>query len=301
MRILTFIATLSLIQAAISNDISLTVDQYDDIRQRAFINVLDTTQVPMGTKFRVHGKTGTCEIRVIERINNHLVGETTGCGGGVLNPGMNLAYSEPNPWDRPTFEPAPYQTATEYSSPGLMAEILDRTSVFVGHNFSRQMEGNVYSDGSVRDLRGGTALSLGVKGRVYDFTDRINLAVELGYESPRTLDTETVNNNGTLIDQGTLGYSPRLSLWSLAVQGEARIMDGMNGFLGANLSFPTLRNSPFSIGSGIGFQGGANYQIWESIAIEGLVKISNMNFRNDLNQDINVSLAGFELRGRYSF
>ena len=163
------------------------------------------------------------------------------------------------------------------------------------------MEGNVYSDGSVRDLRGGTALSLGVKGRVYDFNDRLNLAVEVGYESPRTLDTETVNNNGVLVDQGTQGYSPRLSIWSLAAQGEARIMDGMNGFLGANLSFPSLRNGPFSIGSGIGFQGGANYQVWEAIAIEGLVKITNMNLRNDLGQDINVSLAGIEIRGRYTF
>jgi hypothetical protein len=301
MRLLISLICVCLGLSAWANDISLTVEQYDSLRQRASIKVMDTSQVPLNTILRVHGKTGTCEIRVIEQVNDHLIGATTGCDNGVLNPGMNLAYSQPNAWEKPSFEPAAYRSQTQHQGPSTMADILDRTSIFIGHNFSRQLEGNVYSDGSARDLRGGTALTLGVKGRVYDFTDRLALAVELGYESPRTLDRETRLTDEGLIDGGTIGYSPRLSLWSLAVLGEAKVMDGMTGFLGGNLTLPNLSNSPFSIGSGIGFQAGVNYEVWDKVLIEGLVNIRNMSLRNDIGQTTDVSLAGFELRGRYNF
>ncbi len=98
-----------------------------------------------------------------------------------------------------------------------------------------------------------------------------------------------------------MGYSPRLSIWSLAVQGEARVMDDLTGFAGLNLSIPSLRNSPFRVGSDIGFQAGANYQLFPQVALEGLIKITNMNLKNDIGEETDVSLAGLEVRGRYSF
>ena len=57
----------------------------------------------------------------------------------------------------------------------------------------------------------------------------------------------------------------------------------------------------WSIRRDIGFQGGANYQLYPQIALEGLIKISNMNLRNEIGETTDVSLAGLEVRGRYSF
>lgn len=286
---------------ALADDIALTVEEYDLVRQRASILVLDQTQVPMDTVLRVHSKTGTCEVRIVEKVNDHLIGKTSGCETGVITPGMKLAYS-PNPsWDQPTpYEPVAQET-THYNSPDLMDEILDRTTIFIGHNFASELEGNVYADGRVKNLDGDTALSFGIKGRVYDFNERLSLTTELGYESPRTFDRATYSGpTGTTV-QGTQGFSPRLTIWSLAVMGEARLIERLNAFGGINFSIPNLSNSPFSIGGDIGFQGGANYELFPQVALEGLIKITNMNLSNDRGETTDVSLAGLELRGRYSF
>ncbi|NQZ19747.1 MAG: hypothetical protein HRT44_10890 [Bdellovibrionales bacterium] len=78
-------------------------------------------------------------------------------------------------------------------------------------------------------------------------------------------------------------------------------MDKLVGFGGFNVSIPLLSNSPFSMDGDIGFQAGANYQILPHVAIEGLIKISNMNLQNNIGETTDVSLAGLELRGRYNF
>lgn len=285
-----------------AEDISLTVEEYDTFRNRASILVVDSSQVPLGTTLRVHSKTGTCEVTITEKVNDHLIGQTTGCEMGVITPGMKLAYSQPNSWEAPVTRTPSSEISTSYNSPNLMDEILDRTTVFIGHNFSSQLEGNVYSDGSMKDLDGDTAFSFGIKGRVYDFTQRISLGVELGYETPRTLDQATfTSGTGAEVTAGTLGQSPRLSLWSLAILGDVKLMERLNGFAGVNFSIPSVRNSLFSLSGDIGFQGGANYQLYPQIALEGLIKITNMNLRNENGATTDVSLAGLELRGRYSF
>ena len=291
-----------------AEQISLTIEDYDFGRQRASILVMDQTEVPLGTVLRVHSKTGTCNVKLTEKVNDHLIGITRGCGPGVIKPGMKLAYSTPNSWEAPV-ERAPAQefrddtstVSTNYNSPDIIAEILDRTTVFIGHNFASELEGNVYSDGSVKDLDGDTALSIGIKGRVYDFTDKVSLSTELGYETPRTFDQATYTNNQGTTVLGTNGFSPRLSMWSLAIMGELKAMEKMNAFAGINFSIPSLSNSPFSMSGDLGFQGGANYQLLPNIALEGLIKITNMNLKNNIGQTTDVSLAGLELRGRYSF
>lgn len=285
-----------------ANEIALTIEEYDSDRNRASILVLDSSQVPLQTTIRIHSKTGTCELTITERVNDHLIGATEGCENGVITPGMKLAYSNPNSWENAPRVPAEESTSiAQYDTSEIFQKILDRTTVFVGHNFSGELEGNLIADGSVKNLDGDTAFSMGVKGRIYDFTHRLSLAAELGYETPRTLDQATFTVNGVETVAGTMGYSPRLSIWSLAVLGEAKLMDRMTGFAGINISLPSLSNSPFSIGSDIGFQGGANYQILPQVAIEGLVKITNMNLKNNLGETTDVSLAGLEIRGRYSF
>lgn len=285
-----------------AQDVSLTVDQYDATRNRASINSMDSTPIAMGTILRIHSKTGSCEIKITEQVNNQFIGTTTGCETGIISPGMKLAYSPVNTWEQEkTINREPAQISTSYDSPGLAQEILNRTSLFIGHNFANQLEGKVYADSSVKDLDGDTALSLGIKGRVYDFTDRISLAAEIAYETPRTLDQATYSLDSVDTTMGTQGYSPRLSLWSLAVLGEAKLMDRLVGFAGLNLSLPSMRNSPFKIGSDIGFQGGATYRLYPNIGIEALVKVTNMNLRNNIGESTDVSLAGLEVRGRYSF
>lgn len=288
-----------------AEDIALTIEEYDVPRNRASILVLDSSQVPLETVLRVHTKTGTCEVTIIEKVNDHLIGSTSGCEQGVITPGMKLAYSTPNSWEQPTTRSYASddssQISTTYDSPGVMQEILSRTTVYLGHNFSRELEGNVNADGSLKNLSGDTAFSMGLKGRLYDFTDRLSLAAELGYQTPRTLDSITRNSNGVQTVGGTMGYSPRLSMWSLAVLGQAQVLDRVQAFAGLNISLPSLSNSPFSIQSDLGFQGGANYQLFPHIALEGLIRILNMNLRNNIGETTDVSLAGLEIRGRYSF
>lgn len=285
-----------------AEDIALTVEDFDIVRNRTSLLVLDSSQVPLGTSLRVHGKTGTCVITITEKVNDHLVASTEGCDQGTIRPGMKLAYTTQNNWEAPKREVAAESVETRYNAPDIFSEILARTTVYIGHNFSGELEGNVRSDGSIKNLDGDTAFSFGLKGRLYDFTPRLSFATEIGYETPRTLDQATfTNTNNQETIAGTMGYSPRLSLWSIAFLGEARVMDRLNGFAGINISIPSLRNSPFSIRSDLGFQGGANYQLYPQIAIEGLIKVSNMNLKNDIGETTDVSLAGLEIRGRYSF
>lgn len=298
---LFFLLPLLLTTTTWATNTDLTIEEYDFIRNRAVILVLDSTAVPIGTTLRVHSKTGVCTVKITEQVNDHLIGATEGCEEGVISPGMKLAYSPKNSWEPRTPASPTTESRQEYKPNNKLREILDRLSLYAGHNFSSQLEGNVYADGSIKDLDGDTALSMGLKGRVYDFTERVSLAAEIGYETPRTLDQATFTNSNIESVQGTRGFSPRLALWSIAVLADAQLIDKLNGFAGLNISLPSLRNSPFSISGDIGFQGGAHYQILPQIGIEGLVKITNLNLKNNVGETTDVSLAGLELRGRYSF
>lgn len=297
---MTFILAL-LSYSLFAQDVALTVQEYDGTRNRAVITSLDATPVPMGTTLRVHSKTGHCDVKITEQVNNQLIGETTGCEAGIISPGMKLAYSPTNSWEQRPVNTEPAQISTGYDAQGILAEVMERTSFFMGLNFANQMEGKVYADSRVKDLDGDSALSFGVKGRVYDFTDRIYLATELSYETPRTFDSATFATPTGDVTQGTQGYSPRMSLWGLAAQGEFKVTDRLIGFAGLNLSIPSLRNSPFKLRSDLGFQGGATYRLYPNIAMEALIKVTNMNLQNNIGETTDVSLAGLELRGRYNF
>ncbi len=285
-------------------DISLTIEEYDVIRKKASILVLDQSQVPLGTVIRVHSKTGTCEVKITEKVSDHLIGSTRGCTESTLTPGMKLAYTPTQTWEAPTTYREPASTTSmDYRGDDALDEILDRTTFYIGHNFASELEGNVgtSSNAAISDLEGDTALSLGIKGRIYDFTDRFSFAAELGYESPRTMDQAVYTTNAGTNEQGTVGFSPRLVLWHVAALGQFAVMEKMNAFGGINIALPSVENAPFSLSGNLGFQGGANYRIIPNVAIEGLVKIINMDLRNNLGQENNVSLSGVELRGRYFF
>lgn len=292
---------------AFGEDISLTVEEYDVVRQKASILVVDSSQVPLNTVLRVHSKTGTCEVKITEKVSDHLIGETRGCNESTITPGMKLAYSPVQTWERPATTMEPYREPTEistsYDSEDTMRMILDRTTFYMGHNFATQLEGNVgtRNNSSISNLEGDSSLSLGIKGRFYDFTPKFSIAGELGYESPRTLDKGTYTSATGSNEQGTIGFSPRLVLWHVAVLGQFAVMDRMNAFGGINISLPSVDHAPFSLSGDLGFQAGANYRIIPNVAVEGLVKIMNMNLRNNLGQTNDVSLAGLELRGRYFF
>lgn len=279
--------------SSFAEDIALTVEQYDMLRNRAEISLLDSTQVPIGTVLRIHSKTGTCQVRITERVNNSLIGITEGCEAGIINPGMKLAYSPTPEWSAPIVS---YEAPTQSTW-----DLKDRISLYIGHNLSRQLEGKVIANGSVKNLEGDTALSMGLNGRVYDFSPRVSLGVGLGYETPRTFDRATFSNNGVETKSGTIGYSPRLSIWSLSAQAEVNIIERLIGFGGMNISIPQLSNSPFDMTGDLGFQAGANYEVYPQVGIEALIKIQNMNLKNNIGETTDVSLAGLEVRGRYRF
>ena len=171
----------------------------------------------------------------------------------------------------------------------------------MGYNFSDDLEGKVNADGSYKDLSGDMAFALGVQGRVYDFTPRVSLAVGLGYEFARSFDQATVIlNNAEVVAQPPTG-NPSVSFWSLYTQAQAQLLDKLTAFGGINFSLPSVSNVPWSLSGDLGFQAGAAYEVYKQIQVEGLVKITNLNLRNQLGDTTDVSLAGIELRGRYTF
>lgn len=289
--------------AIAAEEISLTIEDFDLERQRASILVVDASQVPLGVILRVHSKTGTCSMKITERVNDHLIGQTQDCSAGSIRPGMKLAYTPINTWEQPEVARTPTQeseVSTSYDMPDLVDEFFERTTFFLGINFASELEGNVIADGSIRNLDGDSAISMGLRVKAYQFTPRLWVSGELGYETPRTFDRGTFVNNGTTNTQGT-PFSPRLSVWSLTALGNAQLMERLVGFAGISYSLPSLSNSPFDMSGDVGFQGGATYQVLPNIGVEGLIKITNMNLKNNIGETTDVSLAGLELRGRYNF
>ena len=177
-------------------------------------------------------------------------------------------------------------------------EFFNRTSFFIGHNLSNRLEGLFYSDGSVKNVGTNTAFSMGIKGRVIDFPENIRLAMEIEYNTSRSL-------NPTAFAEGENGssriFSPRLSFFSMVSLMEFKISQDMDSFVGLNFNFPITSNSPFKLVGDLGFQIGASHNVYKHIWLEGLIKVNNMDLYNNRGEKRDVSLAGLELRGRYSF
>ncbi len=180
-----------------------------------------------------------------------------------------------------------------------MEEFFNRTSFFMGHNFSDRLEGLFYADGSVKNVSTNTAFSMGVRGHIIDFMEKkIRLAMEMEYNTSRSLNpTSFKGSNG----ESPKIFSPRLSFFSMASLAEFKIFQNLNSFVGLNFNFPTTSNGPFKIVGDMGFQAGASHNVFKHIWLEGLVKVNNMNLYNNRGEKRDVSLAGLEFRGRYSF
>ncbi|MCB0378703.1 MAG: hypothetical protein KDD33_09440 [Bdellovibrionales bacterium] len=297
MKIITLMIALVLSSSALAKDIALTVGEVDTTRHRATIKLFDSRQVPLGTVIRMHSKTGTCEVKITERVNNELIGQTDqNCDPTAIHSGMQLSFSN-EPEDN--WLPTARTEYTDESPSDWQAIIKDRLSIYLGYNLSNQLEGKVYADGSVKNLEGDSAFTLGVNGRVYDFNPMFSIGAGIGYETPRAFDRATFVSNG---GERVYGFpAAKLSLWNLLAQLEARPLDKLVAFGGLNYSLPTLRDTPRRVTGDIGFHIGANYEVYPQIAVEGLIKITNMNLKNEIGETTDVSLAGLELRGRYSF
>lgn len=311
----------------------LTVSNYDSIRQRATIKVSDTASgletdgrsVSLGSRLRVNTSSGQCIIEIAERVNSLLVAKTPECTDQILRTGLQLTYTPSNPGDS-QFEsedvanrkPAWQQDTPQEDWPsegrfssngrvataagwGPFAPLKDRISVYLGHNFSNDLEGKVTSAGDVKDLGGQTAFTLGLQGRVYNFSPRLGLSVGVGHEFMRTFNEATVLTN----NQEARGPVPfndiKLSLWSLYTQVEVQVIPKLLAFGGINIAVPSANQETLSFGSDLGFQVGAAYELASQIMVEGLVKITNLNARLLAATPTDVSLAGIEVRGRYTF
>ena len=179
-----------------------------------------------------------------------------------------------------------------------MEMLLDRTSFFVGHNLSNRLEGLYYADGSVKNINTNTAFSIGIRERIYDFNENISIFTEIGHNTSRNLNPTSFKGS----DNGVSNiFSPRFSFFNLVSLVEFKTFENMNSFVGLNFNFPIVSNSPFKLRGDFGFQGGAGYNIFRRMWLEGLIKINNMNLYNNMGEKRDVSLAGVELRGRYTF
>ena len=288
--------------------VTLSVEDYDEIRQRVSLLNLDSEKIPLESTFQIHGKTETCKITIIEQVNQRLIGETLNCHNGTITQGTELAYYQTNQWKEAQSaqkESLPADTSSsrmtiQGESSDLLEEILSRTSVFIGHNLSNRLEGYIYNDGSLRNIHANTAFSFGARGKLYTFQNDIHIAMELGYESSRSLNpTAFKDANGAFSNSNI--FAPRFSIFNLAALGEFQISEDLNSFAGLNFNLPIVSQSPFDLDGDFGFQGGIGYRILSPIWVEGLIKVNNMNLQNNMGETANVSLAGFEFRGRYSF
>ncbi len=185
--------------------------------------------------------------------------------------------------------------ATDYGFvDSFMEEFLNRVSFFIGHNFSDRLEGLFYADGSVKNTGTNTAFSMGMRGHIYNLTENLRLSMEIGYNTSRSLNPtpfKSTDSSGVF----------RLSFFNLVSLVEFKIFENLDSFAGLNFTFPITNPSLFGLAGDMGFQGGASYNLLEHIWLEGLVKVNNMNMRNNLGEKRDVSLAGLEIRGRYSF
>ena len=287
--------------------VTLSVEDYDEIRQRVSLMNLDSERIPLESTFQIHGKTETCKITIIEQVNQRLIGETLNCDNGTITQGTELAYSQTNQWEQSQYPQKEGPIADSSSritiqdeNSDLLDEILSRTSFFIGHNLSNRLEGHIYNDGSLRNIHANTAFSFGARGRLYTFQNDIHIAMEIGYESSRSLNpTPFKDANGAFSETNI--FAPRFSVFNLAALGEFQVSENLSSFAGINYNFPIVSQSPFDLNGDFGFQGGIGYRILSPIWVEGLIKVNNMNLENNMGETTNVSLAGFEFRGRYSF
>ena len=287
---------------AMAEDYFLTIAQYDLLRERATISLSDQAKVPNGTILRVHGKQGSCTLKVTDRVNNQLIAKTKECGTEILKPGMRLTYTSNADADWPQegrFLAGETETSNDYDKYSEM--IKDRISFFLGYNFSSNLEGKVRADGSVRNLTGTSAFSMGLLGRVYDINPQIGISAGLGYETNRSFDEGTFVQDGATFVAPIPGNDPELTIWALYAQVDAKLMDRLSAFGGLNFSIPSIKKVPWSTSGDIGFQAGAGYEVFPKLNVEGLIKITNMNLENEIGETTDISLSGLEVRARYTF
>jgi len=311
----------------------LTVTNYDSARQRATIQVSNDQTVVRGTKIRINTNSGSCIVEVTDQANDLLVTKAPNCSESVLRKGLQVAYGVPittNTASAPqeAEDVSKRRPAWENDSPaqnwpsegkftsgrvataagwGMLAPLKDRISVYLGHNFSNDLEGKVTPSGEVKDLGGQTAFTLGVFGRVYNFSPKVGLSVGIGHDFMRTFDQATLISNNSEVRAPNPAGDTRISLWSLYTQAEVEVYDKIMVFGGINISIPRENDTPLKFSSDLGFQVGAAYEVFSQFMVEGLIKISNLNVENTslpenpAIEKTDVSLAGIELRGRYTF
>ena len=300
-----FILTLFISFGALASTVSLTVQQYDSLRNRVAILVHNDANIPMGTNIRVHSRSGTCVVKVLERVNSQIIGGTQNCPIGTLNSGMKLSFSFQQPQSTEDWIREPAYTGTsnyeDDSSSDTLALIRDRISVYMGLSTASNIEGKVYSDGRLKNLEGDSAFSLGINGNIYKLSPKIGFTLGLGYESTRTFERGTKTQNGGTVTEG-FGHNPRLSMWTITSQIEGKPIEKLNVFGGLNFAIPNFSNSPiWSMSGDLGFQAGAAYEVYPNVDLEALVEITNLNLKNEAGETTDVSLNGLELRARYRF
>ena len=82
----------------------------------------------------------------------------------VLN--QSLAQSIENSDDVPIGMDIPRMTTDYGFSEFFMEEFFNRSSFFIGHNFSDRLEGLFYNDGSVKNIGTNTASFHGIRGHI---------------------------------------------------------------------------------------------------------------------------------------
>ena len=312
----------------------LTITDYDSTRQRATISLSQDTSIKMGTILRVNANSGTCNLEIVERVNLNLVAKTPKCTASILRDGLKLTYSQPatDSWGKTSefnneVEDVSHRAPAWSNDDSIMSDdegwtsegqfttgsiataagwgryafLKDRISVYLGHNFTNDLEGKVLANGSVKDLGGDMAFTMGVQGRVYDISPRLGIVVGIGHEFNRTFDEATTIVNNTEVRAKPPTGNPKVRIWSLYTQVEASVMKRLKAFGGINFSLPVANGVYLDFDGDIGFQAGAAYEVIRNLDIEGLIKITNMDLNNRQGETTDVSLAGVELRGRYTF
>lgn len=305
MRTLILILSLLIGYSAFAQDHFLRVTDYDPVNHRATLIMLDQSGLTAGTSLRIHTKMGTCLIKIKDVINESLVTETNDCSSAIMKTGMRLSYNMDSLNDWPEDDtPLVSDNRSRISFDGdnsFMNLIRNRLSVHLGYNFASNAEGKAYADGRMKDLEGDSTLAFGVLGRIYNFNPFIGLTLGLGHDFARNFDRATVIQNNAEVVQSFNGSDPRISIWNLSVQVEAEIIPKLNAFGGLNYSLPSIQNSPWGISGDIGFQAGAGYEVYPQVDVEGLIRMTNMNLKNDIGETTDISLTGLEVRGRYTF
>lgn len=177
-------------------------------------------------------------------------------------------------------------------------ELLDRSHVDIGYNFSNLMEGTVTDNAghALKDLSSQGALRIGGHFTYLYLPKYFSLSVGLGYESPRRLNWNNSVNGGIAL----LNPEQRLSFWELNTLVHLDLPWFWEAYGGINQTIPLLSNRNATMKGNVGFLAGANYW-WTRNLSTGLVyRINNFSYQT-LGQSNEMSLSGLELRVNLKF